>query len=83
VINKFLFRRKTIQVVHWLLVAVLVLYVISGFGITQFRVVEQVTFGLLTKILAFHLHDYLLMPFLLLLALHIWQMLGKNRQKTC
>jgi dolichol kinase len=61
------------QVVHWLLLAVLVLYLLTGFGITQFRVMEQVTFGLLSKPLAFTIHDNLLIPFIVLLVLHIYQ----------
>jgi cytochrome b subunit of formate dehydrogenase len=68
---------NVIQVVHWLLLAVIVLYLITGFGITQFRVVEQVTFGLLSKNLAFQVHDNLLIPFIVLLGLHIYQQAGK------
>ena len=65
------------QVVHWLLLAALVLYLLTGFGITQFRVVEQVTFGLLTKPLAFKIHDNLIIPFIVLLGLHIYQQIRK------
>jgi dolichol kinase len=61
------------QVVHWLLLAALVLYLLTGFGITQFRVVENLTFGLLSKPLAFQIHDNLLIPFIVLLILHIYQ----------
>ena len=69
------------QVVHWLLLAVLVLYLITGFGITEYRVVEQVTFGLLTKPLAFMIHDNLLIPFVILMILHIYQGVGKSTKK--
>jgi cytochrome b subunit of formate dehydrogenase len=65
------------RVIHWLLLAVIVLYLITGFGITQFRVIEQVTFGLLSKPLAFQIHDNLLIPFIVLLGLHIYQQTGK------
>ena len=65
------------QVVHWLLLAVIVLYLLTGFGITQYRVVEHLTFGLLTKPLAFKIHDNLLIPFIILLGLHIYQQTGK------
>jgi dolichol kinase len=68
------------QIVHWLLLAVLVLYLITGFGITEYRVVEQVTFGLLTKPLAFRIHDNLLIPFIVLLGLHIYQQI-KNTSR--
>ncbi len=65
------------QVVHWLLLAVIVLYLLTGFGITQYRVIEQVTFGLLAKPLSFQIHDNLLIPFIVLLGLHIYQQTGK------
>jgi hypothetical protein len=45
---------------------------VSGFGISQFRVVETITFGLLSKPLAFKMHDYLLIPFIVLLILHVF-----------
>ena len=59
--------------VHWLLLAVIVLYLITGFGITEYRIVEQVTFGLLSKPLAFKIHDNLWIPSIILLILHIYQ----------
>ena len=60
---------------------VLVLYVISGLGITQYRTVESLTFGLLTKNLSFRIHGNLLVPFLILLGLHILLPLVKSRPK--
>ena len=66
------------QIVHWLLLAVLALYLITGFGITEYRVVEHVTFGLLTKPLAFMIHDNLLIPFIILLGLHIYQQVRRS-----
>jgi len=69
------------RVVHWLLLAVIVLYLITGFGITEYRIVEQVTFGLLAKPLAFMLHDNLLIPLIILMILHIYQGFGKSTKK--
>jgi cytochrome b subunit of formate dehydrogenase len=66
------------RLVHWLLLAVIALYLITGFGITEYRVVEHVTFGLLTKPLAFKVHDNLLIPFIVLLGLHIYQQIKKT-----
>jgi len=66
------------QVVHWLLLAVIVLYLLTGFGITEYRVVEHLTFGLLTKPLAFKIHDNLIIPFIVLLGLHIYQQTKKT-----
>jgi cytochrome b subunit of formate dehydrogenase len=59
------------KIISWLLVIVIVLYLVSGFGITEFRMVETLTFGLLTKNLAFKIHNNLWIPFLILLVLHI------------
>jgi dolichol kinase len=59
------------KVIPWLLLLVMVLYVITGLGITQFRTVETLTFGLLSKNLSFRIHDNLLIPFLVLLIIHI------------
>ena len=66
------------RVVHWLLLAAIVLYLVTGFGIAEYRVVESLTFGLLTKPLAFKIHNNLLIPFLVLLILHIYQGTGKG-----
>jgi len=59
------------RVIRWSLITAILLYIVSGFGITEFRVVETLTFGLLTKPLAFKLHDYIFIPFAILLAMHI------------
>jgi thiosulfate reductase cytochrome b subunit len=66
------------QIVHWSLLAVLVLYVLTGFGITSYRAVEFLTFGLLTKPLAFKIHDNLIIPFVVLIGLHIYQQIKKK-----
>jgi len=68
------------QVVHWLLLTVIVLYIITGFGITAYRTVEFVTLGLLTKPLAFKIHDGLIIPFIILIGLHIYQQTKKTRR---
>ena len=59
------------KVIPWLLLAVLALYILTGFGITQFRTVEAITFGLLTKNLSFRIHNALTIPFAVLLVVHI------------
>jgi len=60
------------RILHWSLTAVTILYLVSGFAITQFRVAQTITFGLLTKPVAFKIHNNLWIPFLVLLALHIF-----------
>jgi cytochrome b561 len=56
---------------HWLLLVVTVLFLITGFGISEFRVVETITLGWLTKSWALKLHDNLWIPFVVLLVLHV------------
>jgi len=58
--------------IHWLLTVLVIIYLITGFGITEYRIVEPLTFGLLTKSLAQKIHISLEIPFIILLILHIW-----------
>jgi cytochrome b561 len=60
------------RTIHWLLTALVIVYLLTGFGITEFRIVEPLTFGLLTKSLAQRIHMNLGIPFIVLLLLHIW-----------
>jgi thiosulfate reductase cytochrome b subunit len=59
------------KVIPWLLLALLALYIVTGLGITQYRIIEKITFGGLSKNLSFRIHDNLLYPFLALLIVHI------------
>ena len=60
------------KTVHWLLFVFIVIYLITGLGITQYRTIEPLTFGLLSKSLSLNIHQNLLIPFLALLGLHIF-----------
>jgi len=60
------------KIVHWSLLAIVALFLLTGFGITEFRIVEAITFGILGKALAFQIHTLLWEPFVVLLALHIF-----------
>jgi hypothetical protein len=64
---KYLFER----IIQWALLGVTIIYIITGLGITEFRIIEPATFGLLSKNLSFAIHDNLLIPFIVLLVLHI------------
>ena len=68
------------RIIHWSLLTVTVIYFITGFGITEFRTVEALSFGLLTKSLAFKIHNNLLIPFIVFLVLHIFFALIKKRR---
>jgi thiosulfate reductase cytochrome b subunit len=69
--KRWFLNRYTKQVIQYLLLLVMVLYLISGFGITEFRIVESLSFGVFSKNVAFVLHNNLLIPMLILLILHI------------
>ena len=74
-------HRRGIQVTHWTFAVVAVIFLISGFGITEFRIVETLTFGLLTKSLAFKIHEVIWIPFVVLLVLHSYQGLSRKKKK--
>jgi hypothetical protein len=59
------------MMVRWLLFVTVLLYVLSGYGISEPRAVESLTFGLVTKSVAFSIHNNLITPFALLMFLHI------------
>ena len=65
-------RQLIKKIIYWLLTVVVIIYLITGFGITEYRIVEPLTFGLLTKNLAHKIHINLEIPFIILLILHIW-----------
>ena len=59
------------RLVSWTLLALALLLILTGLGITEFRTVEPLTFGLLGKALAFQLHSLLWIPFLAVLVVHM------------
>jgi thiosulfate reductase cytochrome b subunit len=63
--------RTLTRLVHWTLLAVGLLTVMSGLGITEYQTVTALTFGLLNKASAFKLHLWMWIPFLVLLAAHV------------
>jgi thiosulfate reductase cytochrome b subunit len=62
---------KIRKLVHWSLLVAIILYLVTGLGITEYSTVEFLTFGLLSKNISFTIHDVLLLPFIVLLVLHI------------
>ena len=69
------------KITPWALLVFALAYIISGLGITYYSIVEHLTFGLLTKALAFKIHIYLLIPFLIVLVAHIFLVLGDRKNK--
>jgi len=70
------------RAVHYIFAFVTVVFVITGFGITEYRTIEPLTLGVLTKALSFQIHTALAYPFVALLILHIYLVLTVRRRKT-
>ncbi len=60
------------KLVHYLLLATAILYLITGFGITNWQIVEPLTLGLLGKALSQYIHLFLAWVFIPLLAVHVY-----------
>lgn len=67
--------------VHWLLTLAVLLYLVSGLGISNYQAVEEITFGVLTKELSFKLHGLPFFPFVALLAFHIYFTITRKKRK--
>ena len=62
------------------LLALTLLFVISGFGITEPWLVRSLTLGLLDKALSQQIHFLLWGPFLIVLVLHLYYSCGVFRR---
>ena len=58
-------------IVDVLLLAIIVLYIMTGYGITNYHLIENLSFSVLTKPVSHLIHMYLIIPFLVLLILHV------------
>ena len=61
------------RIIQWLLLAVAVVFLITGLGITDYQIVEWLSFGLITKPLAHRIHTEpsLWIALVVLLVVHI------------
>ena len=59
------------RVVHWGLLIIIIFYIITGFGITQNRIIGPITLELLSKPVSSKIHTYLIYPLIIFLYLHI------------
>ena len=73
-------------IVAYLSLLIIVLYVITGYGITQDETITKLTYGILTKSVSFKIHTHLLIPLVIFLLLHLilaLDLLSKfKREKT-
>jgi thiosulfate reductase cytochrome b subunit len=68
------------KLVSWTLLVLTLLFLISGFGITEPWLVRSLTFGLFDKALSQQIHFLLWGPFLIVLVLHIHYSCGIFRR---
>jgi thiosulfate reductase cytochrome b subunit len=66
------------KIIHIVLLIIILLYIISGLGMLYYQIFELISFGVLTKILLYKIHTYLLIPFLIFLFAHIFLVWRKN-----
>jgi len=59
------------RVIHYGLLVIIVLYIITGFGITRNNIIGPLTFELLSKPNAAIIHSYLIYPLIIFLYLHL------------
>jgi thiosulfate reductase cytochrome b subunit len=67
------------KAVAWSLLAMVLFYMLTGFGIMYWNIVSPLTLGLLGKASSFQLHTVLWIPFILLLVAHVT--LGLTRKR--
>ena len=69
----------------WAAAVLLMLTMLTGYGISEFRVVGRLTFGVLDKGTAHRLHHYTDIPLLTFLLIHIaislWLRLGSSLRR--
>lgn len=63
------------RAVHWMFTVATIVFVVSGYGITEYGMVEAITLGLLSKSLASRIHMSLGPLFIVLLASHVYLVL--------
>lgn len=67
----------------WAVVALLLFTILTGYGITEFRIVTSFTFEILGKASSQRLHHYTDLPLIILLVIHVgtslWVRFGPRR----
>ena len=73
------------RICGWMTLALVLLTLLTGYGITQFRIVGPLTFGVLNKAAAQQLHGYTDLPLVVLLLFHVgialWWRRSSSRPK--
>jgi thiosulfate reductase cytochrome b subunit len=70
---------RTIKTLTYeLLTIVIIIFIITGFGISNYQIIESLTGGTVSKLTSFQIHFNLIIPLILLLILHIAFTVGKK-----
>jgi thiosulfate reductase cytochrome b subunit len=64
-----------------LLIIVIILFIFTGFGITNYQIIESLTGITLSKLTSFQIHSNLIIPLIILLVIHIAFTVGKKLKK--
>ncbi|MBN1860882.1 MAG: hypothetical protein JW840_05415 [Candidatus Thermoplasmatota archaeon] len=56
---------------HILLTSVIIVFIVTGYGMTNYQLLEALTGGTVSKLISFQIHSNLILPFIVLLVLHI------------
>jgi hypothetical protein len=59
------------NIIAWSLLGVTLLFLLTGFGIENSSIVTPMTLGILGKAASFKWHEFLWIPFIILLAAHL------------
>jgi cytochrome b subunit of formate dehydrogenase len=59
------------RVIVWILLVLMVILIISGYGLTKPTLINALTFGLIDHQTAFDLHTWLDLPLFALLVIHV------------
>ena len=65
-------RIRIRRLTAYLSLATVLSYIITGYGITNYSIVEKLTFGVLYKSLSFKIHMWLIIPLALCLSVHLY-----------
>ena len=66
---------------HILLTVFIILLIITGFGISYYQIITALTGNTLSKLTSYQLHTTLIIPFIVLLIVHIAFTMGKKLKK--
>jgi hypothetical protein len=66
---------------HVLLTIIIIIFILSGFGISNYQIIESLTGGILSKITSYQIHSNLIIPLIVLLVVHTAFTVGKKLKK--